>query len=124
MKNKGFTLMELLVVIAILGVLGLIVTASLNSTLKSSRQEECDEFVSEVEDGACIYVTLSRREFVCNRPGCEIPLSYLVKDGMIKSEVDSCTGKAIDLNQTVSVTWNSINGEKKCEYNGVKKYER
>ena len=124
MKNKGFTLLELLVVIAIMGVLGIIITASLSSTLNKTNQEDCDEFVKEVEEGACVYADLSRREFPCNRPGCEIPLSILYQDGMIEENKDACTGKELNFNATVTVTWDAVTGKKECVYNGVRVYER
>ncbi len=124
MKNKGFTLLELLVVVAILGAIGLVVTVSLNKTLKNTNQEECDAFVKDVEEAACVYVTLSRREHACNRPGCELPLSALVTEGMVDSEKNACTGEDItkSYNEKVKVTWDN-EGNKTCEYQGVKNAE-
>ncbi len=121
MKNKGFTLLELLVVVAILGSIGLVVTVSLNKTLKNTNQEECDAFVTEVEDAACVYVTLSRREHACSRPGCELPLSALVTEGMVDTEKNACTGEDItkSYDEKVKVTWDDA-GNKTCEYLGVK----
>ena len=125
MKNKkGFTLIELIVVVAIMALLGTVITVSLTGTLQEANQDECDEFVREVEDAACVYSQLSNKKVICNRTDCApIKLSILVSEGMIESETDACTGEAIDLNQTVTITWDNT-GEKKCEYNGVKVYER
>ncbi len=124
MNNKGFTLIELLIVIAILGTLGVIITVNLTKTMESSKQKTCDTFVKEVEDAACVYVGLENKEVICNRSNCApIKLKYLEKEGLLKSESDACTGGDINLEETVTVTWDS-DGEKKCEYNGVRKYER
>ena len=125
MKNKnGFTLIELIVVVAIMALLGTVITVSLTGTLQGANQDECDEFVREVEDAACVYSQLSNKKVICNRNDCApIKLDILFSEGMIESEVDACTGKPIDLEETVSITWDDT-GEKHCEYNGVKVYER
>lgn len=126
MKNrkKGFTLIELLLVIAIMGAIGVIATVSLTHTLQNTNQRKCDDFVKEVEDAACVYSGLSNKEIICTRTNCPpISLSILVSEGQITSETDACTGKDIDLTKTVTVTWDD-DGEKKCTYNGVKKYAR
>ena len=126
MKNKnGFTLIELIVVVAIMALLGTVITVSLTNTLQQANQDDCDKFVREIEDAACVYSQLSDKKVICNRTDCApIKLSILVSEGMIESEVDVCTGQSIDLEQTVTITWDAETGEKKCEYNGVKIYER
>ena len=126
MKNrkKGFTLIEMILVVALLSVIGIVITVNLTGTLKDTNQKKCDDFVSEIETAACTYVGWSYREIACNRPGCDINISILVNEGLIKSETDACTGEDIDMNATVSVQWDSTTGEKSCTYNGVKIYER
>ena len=122
MKNKGFTLIELILVVAILGVISVIATISLTQTLKNTHQQECDDFVMEIEDAACVYVNLSDKEIICTRNNCSpIPLSILVSEGLITSETDACTNQDINLEETVTITW-SEEGEKSCSYNGVKEY--
>ncbi len=117
MKSKGFTLIEIIVVIAILGVLSFIVTVSFKKTMESTEKNKCEDFIKEVEEAACVYASLKDKEIVCNRESCDpIPVSLLVKEGLIKSEEDACTNKEIDLSQTVTVTWNST-GEKICKFN-------
>lgn len=124
MNNKGFTLIEILVVVAILGMLGVVVTISLGSTLENVKQKECDAFIEEIESGACVYASLSNKLIECNIENCSpIPLEILVQEGMIKSEKDACTGGNINLKETVSVIWNK-RGEKYCTYNGVRVYEK
>ncbi len=126
MKNrkKGFTLIELLIVIAVISIIGVMATISLTSTLKNTNQQKCDDFVKELEDAACVYSGLSNKEIVCTRDNCApIKLDILVSEGLITSEVDACTGSDIDLNATVTVSWNS-EGEKTCTYNGVKTYAK
>ena len=124
-KKRGFTLIELLCVVVILGVIGVIITISFTNTLRNSNQKECTDFVTEVEEAACVYVSLSNSEVVCSRnTGCDVSLNYLVKEGLISSENDKCTNNDIDLTETVSVRWDSTTGEKICTYNGVKEYAR
>jgi len=124
MKNKGFTLIELLVVITILSLVGILVSVNFSETLDDTKQKECTAFVNEVEDAACVYVGLIDKSIECTRTNCSpIKLEILINEGLIKSEIDACTGNSINKNETVSVTWDS-NGEKKCEYNGVNVYER
>ena len=123
-KKKGFTLIELLMVITLMGGIGAMITISLAYSLNNTKQKNCDEFVKEVEDAACVYAGLSNKEITCERNNCDpIKLEYLIDAGLILSETDSCTNNDIDINQTVSVSW-SVAGEKKCEYNGVKEYEK
>lgn len=124
MNNKGFTLIEILVVIAILSVIGVLVTVNLMDSVDSTKQKNCDAFVKEVEDAACVYAGLSDKSVVCNREHCEpLTLDFLISEGLIQSEIDSCTNKEIDGTKTVSVSWDEF-GEKHCKYNGVREYER
>lgn len=124
MKNKGFTLIEIIVVIGILGVISFIITISLTGTLNSTKKDECDNFVKEIEEAACAYASLNSKKIICDNNKCEdIPLSLLVEEGLIISETDKCTQKNLDLEATVSVEWNS-KGDKICTYNGDKDYER
>ena len=116
--------MELLVVVIILGMLGTIITISLTKTLKNTNQATCDEFIKEVEDAACVYVSKNDKEIICNRNNCEpIKLEYLISEGLVDSETNACTGKDINKEETVSVTWNE-EGEKICHYNGERVYAR
>ncbi len=124
MNNKGFSLIELLAVVAILGIIGSIVTISLTASYKKTKQDECSAFVKDLENSACVYAGLSKKEIACPRDtGCEITLDLLEKNGYLP-EVDACTGNDIDLTKTVKVSWNQDTGEKTCFYNGVRKYER
>ena len=124
MNNKGFTLIELLVVVVILGMIGTIITVSLTKTLKDTNQDSCDDFVKELEDAACVYVSKSDKVIVCERNNCApIKLDYLIEDGLVDSEIDVCTGREINKEETVSVTWNE-DGEKICHYNGERVYAR
>lgn len=125
MKNKkGFTLIELLVVIAVFAVIGTIVTVSLTSTLEDAKVKECNEFVLDIEEAACVYAGLQSNREKCNRESCPpIRVGTLIADGLLEVTNDMCTGDDINLNETVTVSWND-SGEKTCEYNGVKTYER
>lgn len=124
MNSKGFTLIEILVVVVILGMLGVVVTMSLTKMLNNTRQNDCERFVLEIEDAACVYAGLKNKKIACNRNNCSpIPLEILVSEGLVNFEKDACTGNDIDLRKTVSVSWDE-NGEKSCHYNGVREYER
>ena len=124
MENKGFTLIELLIVVTILGVVGVLASASFVNSMKDTNQKQCDSFVEEIQNAACAYIRMTDKKITCTRTNCDpIKLEVLINEGFIKSEIDACTGKDINRNQTVIVTWDS-DGEKQCEYNGVKTYER
>ena len=116
--------MELLAVIAIIGLLGTVATISLTKTHQNINQDSCNEFVKEIEDAACVYVNKYDKEIVCDHNSCEpVKVEYLINEGLIQSEIDTCTGKEIDKNATVSITWNE-EGEKNCHYNGERVYAR
>ena len=119
MNNKGFTLIELIVVIAILGIVGTVVTISITESIKAQNQKECDAYVKEIEDAACVYAGLS--SVSCSYP-CTINVSTLVSEGLVNSEVDACTGE--EPSSTVEVSKDTTTGEKTCTYNGIRKYER
>ena len=124
MNNKGFTLIELLAIIVIIGLLGTVATISLTKTHQNINQNSCDEFVKEIEDAAYVYVNKYNKEIVCDYDSCEpIKVEYLINEGLIQNEIDTCTGKEIDKNATVSITWNE-EGEKICHYNGERVYAR
>lgn len=123
MKNKnGFTLIELLTVITLLGLIGTIITINLVNSLHETRVTDCERFVSNIEDSACVYASLSSTD--CSRSNCPaISLDVLIQNGYVdEDKLDACTMKEIDKTKTVSVTWNA-DGEKKCTYNGVREYE-
>ena len=125
MNNKGFTIIELLAVVSIISVLGIIITISFTKSLGNANQKQCDQFVKEVEDAACVYAGLSKQDpdHYCNRNlgSCDLSVQFLLENGYINSEVDSCTGTDIDTTKSVHVSWDS-NGNKTCVYNGVKTY--
>ena len=124
MNNKGFTLIELLAIITIIALLGTVATISLTKTHQNINQDSCNEFVKEIEEAACVYVSKYDKEIVCNNNNCEpIKVEYLINEGLIQSEKDTCTGKEIDKNATVSITWDD-DGEKSCRYNGERTYAR
>lgn len=122
-NKKGFTLIELLVVVAILAVVGTVVTVSLNATLKSSKREQCNRYVEEIEKAACVYAGLSANKELCNRNNCPpVNLNTLVDEGLLEIQKDACTKNDMNLSNTVSITWTE-SGEKQCRYNGVRNYE-
>ena len=54
MKN-GFTLIELIAVIALLGVLGVVITISVSNNISKNKENECNNFIKEIETAACVY---------------------------------------------------------------------
>ena len=143
MKNKGFTIIELLSVLFILGLVGTIVTVSLTNTMKGVKENGCSDFVGRIEEGACVYSTVTKNcpKTVCtpSQVGfftgkgisnvknsnfcCEVSLETLVQNGYVKEEKDACTETELDLSKKVIVVWKD-NGEKICKYDGVDKYAK
>ena len=126
MNKLGFTLMELLVVIAIIGIMGTIVTVNLSRSFREAKENGCKEFVKRIEDGACVYASLSNKTVVCTRDDCNpIPLDAIIGAGFVKEEINACTERPIEeyLSETVTVRW-TARGQKICTYNGQKTYER
>lgn len=114
MNNKGFTLIELISVLAILGLVGTVFTISLNYTLKKNQQNECNNFIKEVEESACAYAGVH-----CTKNNCDsVTLGTLIKYGYITKEVNACNNNPIESEDIVTITWN-INGEKICKYDVV-----
>lgn len=122
--RNGFTFIELLTVIALIAVVGTIVSINLVSSFNETKERACTNFVKEIEDAACVYIGLANKKITCTRSSCpDFSINYLVEAGLINSEKNMCNNEDLNLNDTVSVSW-SIEGEKKCIYNGVKEYER
>ena len=132
MNNKGFTLVELLAVIAIMAVIGIVFTVNYTKSIEKANQKECDMFVKELEDAACVYAGLSpARQDPSNRcaigmGSCTLSVTFLNEQGLIKSEIDSCTGASVEslngVNDYVDVRWSS--GNKTCEFKGTRVYEK
>ena len=118
--------MELLVVIAIIGIMGTIVTINLTKSFRDAKERGCAEFIKRVEEGTCVYASLSNKTVVCTRDDCEpIPLQAVISAGFVKEEFNACTERPIEeyYDTTITVTW-SPKGQKECNYNGQKEYER
>lgn len=124
MKNeKGFTLIELLTVIVLVGIIGVIITVNIVGVLKKTQEDGCTRYINKIESVACVYASIEDKTIECNRPNCEFTLGELVTDGYFDEEKDACTGDNVATEKTITVTWNA-DGEKKCVYNGVRKYEK
>lgn len=65
--KKGFTLIELLGVIVILGIIGLIVTPIIQSSLKSSAKKTCEMQVESFKRAAKNYVSQNPFAFTCDK---------------------------------------------------------
>ena len=88
MKNRGFTLIELLSVVVVLGLAGVIVTVNLSATLKKTKEDTCNAFVTEVEEAACVYAELAEQHGeICNRStgNCNVKLSTLIEEGLFRN---------------------------------------
>ena len=134
MNNKGFTLIELLAVVAILGLVGVVVTISLSSSLKKVEEDKCNNFVEEIEDGACVLANIvaNRTNCIgpqcpeklidhdCKRPNCTLTINDLILNGYIDRDTNPCDNdSSIDRikNKTITVKWNASTGEMTCKYN-------
>ena len=73
--------------------------------------------MQEIEEAGCTYASKKFKEVPCTREKCDLKLSTLINEGLIEDGIDDCTGKDINKNAIVSVTWNEA-GEKNCQYKG------
>lgn len=140
MKNKGFTLIEILFVIAIIGLMGVIISVNLNKSLEKANKSQCEDFVKYIETSACIYYEMydvnNKFDSVCKNDNnctksCEddkctiiLKIDVLLKEGMIKEEIDPCTNDSKYLEDSVTITTAPVEGMNTCVYSkGRKRYE-
>lgn len=118
MKNqRGFTLIELILTIGVMAMIGIVIATNMTGLFSKNEEENYDKFIKSIEDSACIYVEVAMDKNACKSSGaCSITIGQLIERGYVdENKVNPRTGEAIDLNDTVSVSWPS--GVKTCKYN-------
>ena len=114
-NNKAFTLVELLAVIALLGIIGLIVSFSINNILDSNRNNLYAEQVNEIINTTKKYAVEHPNILPTNDGFSNIDIDTLIRSGYLKAEVTNDQGKYIiidpknneELKGLVTVIYNS-----------------
>lgn len=103
MKSKGFTLVELLAVITILGVLALIVTIAVGSTISSSKENLLETQIKRIEKTAEAFYL---KEGMDKKTTC-VNVSELLQKGYIQgnSVKDPTTNE--EIKGSVNITYSS-----------------
>ena len=89
MKNDGFTLLELLAVIVLLGVLALIVTVSVNTTINNSKTKLTEIQIEKIEKAAEMYYLkegISDTNYGYNETKTCVNVDYLIENDYIEDE--------------------------------------
>ena len=125
MNRKGFTLVEVLVVIAIVAILLLVLVPNVFIMINKNNEKSCNNLVKNIESAAKIYVNNNKYDlnFTCGGT-IEIKFQTLVDSGDLKLEDDDkltnpANNTEIELDNTVSVTYNCDTNEFLYAVNGI-----
>lgn len=109
-KNSGFTLVELLFTIGLLAITITSVTMSMSSMLKTQRTNQFNQYKREIEDAACVYVSLENND----RTIKNVNISTLEVKGLVAENYTSPI-PVKEEKDSVIVDWTD-EGEKTCTY--------
>lgn len=106
MKNKGFTLVELLAVIILIGVLSLIVTVTVNNTIKENKQKSCNIQIENIKTGAKNWASKNVFRLPSEEGGnITLTLKDLKDSGFVVKDIKNPkTGELFDDNITIKIT--------------------
>ena len=106
--KKAFTLVELLGVIILLGILGLVVTLSINSSLKESRNKLCASQLEFIKEAANIWASEKVMELGDEN---NVTLKELLDNGLLNKDevINPKTNEAFSDDLTVKITKNGNN---------------
>lgn len=122
MKDKnGFTLIELIITIGLMVLVGALVANNLTSLFSRQEDASVNDFITELEEAACVYIDLSdptikAKKQTCKTSGCTVTLGVLIQNGLLdENRVNPMTKQKISGSDIVTITY--PNGEKTCTYN-------
>lgn len=115
MNKKAFTLVELLGTIVILGIIGMITTPVIQSTIDKNNTKLCNDQVESFKRAAKNYI--ASNPFKNLKEEATITIGELIDEGYIEdSELKNPKGRNFSPNSSVKITYNG----KKIKY----KYEK
>lgn len=105
MKKRGFTLVELLAVLVLIAAISLIVFPSIINYINSHKKEISDTTEKIIFSGAALYEDSHKQSLWEYKQYC-IVLKDIVDQGFLDNPlIDSASGKEVDLNKFVEVTY-------------------
>ena len=113
--KKGFTLIELLGVIVVLGIIGLLVTPIIQSTLKENSMKSCEAQIESFKRAARNYTSQNPYKTYGDVTLKELQLAGFLREGEIKNP----RGGVFDLESKVIITKNGSTGTYTYEYTAV-----
>lgn len=121
MKRKdGFTLIELIITIGLMVLMGVLVANNLTSLFSRQEDASIDDFKTEIEEAACVYIDLSdpaikSKKAECKSHGCTVSIGSLIQNGLLdENRINPLTKEKISNLDVVKI--NYVNGEKTCTY--------
>lgn len=103
--KKGFTLAELLGVIVILGLLALIITPAVTTTINDSKEKSYNKQVDIIETSAREY-GLEKTDFLPESGSKKISLDTLINSGKIQNSSINDPRNNTEMNGCVVVSYN------------------
>lgn len=120
MKKNGFTLIELIITIGLMVLIGVLVANNLTSLFSRQEDISINDFKTEIEEAACVYIDLSdptikSKKAECKSRGCTITIGSLIQNGLLdENRINPMTKEKISGSDTVRISY--PNGEKTCIY--------
>lgn len=103
--KKGFTLVELIGVIVILGLLGLIVTATINKSVNNAKEELYNTQLNLIIAGAEAWASKNVLSLPSNNnESISVTLGQLKEQGLIDDVINPKTKEAFSDNVTIKIT--------------------
>lgn len=109
-------------VIAIISILLIVLVPNAMLFVNKNNKKSCEKLIDNIESATKMYVNQNKYElgFDCSGVSKDIKLSTLIKGGYLSNDVTNpITKEEINLNNTVSVTYNCNNKNFTYKVNGI-----